>query len=49
MYHQHWDLVPIVRLQADKSRGIRIFNRPDHTNEAEPLRPILGQESRGSD
>jgi len=49
MDHQNRDLVSIVRLEPHKPRGIRIFSRPDHANETQPLRPVLGQKSRSTD
>src|SRR5258708_16088401 len=48
MDYQHWDLVAIVGLEAHKPSGIRVFSRPDHANEAESLRPVLCQQSGGS-
>jgi hypothetical protein len=43
MDHQHRDLVGIVRLQSDQASSLRVFRRADHSNESEPLRPILGR------
>src|SRR5260370_33555419 len=46
--YKHWDLVAIEGMEAQKPSGIRVFSRPDHANEAESLRPVLCQQSGGS-